>query len=134
MTSALHTSTVSGSVGEATAGLRHGLEGRGIELFAVIDHGAGALSAGLELGDEVVVIFGNPALGTHLMRDVREIGLELPLRILLWDDHGLTKATYTDPHVYTERFGLKNSDSFLDVMGSLLKSLVVELGADAEQA
>ena len=59
------------------------LERRGVRLFAVIDHADAAREAGLALPDEVVVIFGNPALGTKLMQHNARAGIDLPLRILI---------------------------------------------------
>jgi uncharacterized protein (DUF302 family) len=127
MASDLRTSVVEGTVQDAVTALQRALESRSIEVFAVIDHGASAQSAGLELGDEVVVIFGNPTVGTKLMQAEREVGLDLPLRILVWDDGGTTKATYSDPHAFASEYGLESSETILDGMSSLLAALVREL-------
>jgi uncharacterized protein (DUF302 family) len=52
-------------------------------LFARIDHAAGARAVGLALGDEVVLVFGNPQAGTPLMQADPLVGLDLPLRVLV---------------------------------------------------
>src|SRR6516162_8788704 len=59
---------------------------KGIEVFAHIDHAAGAKQVGLPLRPTQVLIFGNPKAGTPLMQDRRTIGLDLPLRALVWED------------------------------------------------
>ena len=66
-------------------------------MFARIDHAAGAHESGLELEDEQVILFGNPRSGTPLMQDDRRIGIELPLRILLWRDGADVHIGYADP-------------------------------------
>jgi uncharacterized protein (DUF302 family) len=68
---------------------------KGIELFAHIDHAAAARKAGLALRPTQVLIFGNPKAGTPLMQNRQTIGLELPLRILVWEDEtGKVWLTY----------------------------------------
>jgi uncharacterized protein (DUF302 family) len=59
---------------------------KGIEVFAHIDHAAGAREVGLPLRPTQVLIFGNPRAGTPLMQRRQTIGLDLPLRALVWED------------------------------------------------
>ncbi len=87
--------------------LMSALDGTGITVFACIDHAAGAASAGMSLRPTTVVIFGNPAAGTPLMQSDQRIGLDLPLKALVWEDaDGRTWLTYTDPAWLAERYGL----------------------------
>ncbi|WP_243063910.1 DUF302 domain-containing protein [Humibacter sp. RRB41] len=74
-----------GSVADAVQSLERELSTRGIQIFARIDHAGGARAVGLELADEVVLVFGNPAVGTSLMQQDPIAGLDLPLRMLVWD-------------------------------------------------
>jgi uncharacterized protein (DUF302 family) len=68
---------------------------KGIELFAHIDHAAGARQVGLPLRPTQVLIFGNPKAGTPLMQGRQTIGLDLPLRALVWEDEkGKVWLTY----------------------------------------
>jgi uncharacterized protein (DUF302 family) len=68
---------------------------KGIELFAHIDHTAGALKVGLPLRPTQVLIFGNAKAGTPLMQARQTIGLDLPLRVLVWEDEaGKVWLTY----------------------------------------
>ena len=71
---------------------------KGLKLFAVIDQAAEAKTAGLELRDTTLVIFGSPAAGTPVM-DARPLAaLDLPLKVLVWaGDDGRTQVSYYDP-------------------------------------
>ncbi|HEY1529412.1 MAG TPA: DUF302 domain-containing protein [Galbitalea sp.] len=120
--------SIPGSVAEAVTELTKMLEDRDLEVFAVIDYGVGAAKAGLQLGDEVVVLFGSPMVGTRLMQEDRRVGLDLPLRMLLWDDGGATQATYAAPRTLAANCDL-HSSQVLDGMSALMESLVGELAA-----
>jgi uncharacterized protein (DUF302 family) len=124
MTGELKVATVSRPVAETVASFTDALAERGIQVFATIDHGAGATQVGLELGDEVVIIFGNPAVGTKLMQADREVGIELPLRILVWSESGTTRVGYSDPHELAARYDLASASAVLDGLSGLLEQLV----------
>jgi uncharacterized protein (DUF302 family) len=68
--------------------LRALLTEKGIELFAHIDHAEAAKKVGLSLRPTQVLIFGNPKAGTPLMQSRQTVGLDLPLRALVWEDEG----------------------------------------------
>jgi uncharacterized protein (DUF302 family) len=80
--------TIPGARGAAETAerLKALLAQKGIELFADIDHAAGAHNAGLPLRPTRVLIFGNPKAGTPLMQGRQTLGLDLPLRVLVWED------------------------------------------------
>lgn len=82
------------------------LDARGITRFAVVDHRAAAESVGLTLRDTTVVIFGNPKGGTPVMEAVPTAALDLPLKILVWDDAGQTKVSYLDPRALAARYDI----------------------------
>jgi uncharacterized protein (DUF302 family) len=84
------------------------LAAKGVKLFAVIDHSGEAHNAGLELRETKVVIFGAPAAGTPVMQAVPVAALDLPLKVLVWDDEGQTKLTYTAPAALAARYGLSD--------------------------
>ncbi len=73
------------------------LAARGIRVFAVIDQRAAAADVGLELRETVLVIFGNPAAGTPVMVFAPLAALDLPLKVVIWDDDGQTKVSYYSP-------------------------------------
>lgn len=79
---------------------------RGLRLFAVIDHSGEAAAEGLELRETKVVIFGSPQAGTPAMVAQPLAALDLPLKVLVWDDAGRTTLTYTAPAALAARYGL----------------------------
>jgi len=79
---------------------------RGIKVFAVIDQAAQARQVGLELRDTVLVIFGNPVAGTPVMAAEPLAALDLPLKILVWDDNGQTKVSYYAAATLAARYSL----------------------------
>jgi len=80
---------------------------RGLTVFARIDHAAGAAQVGLPLGPTELLIFGNAKGGTPLMQLGRTIGIDLPLKALVWgDDTGKTWLSYNDPAWLARRHAL----------------------------
>src|SRR5258706_8660913 len=80
---------------------------RGMTAFAHIDHAAGAVAVGLALRPTELLIFGNAKGGTPLMQSVQTIGIDLPLRALVWQDaSGRTWISYNDPSWLAKRHGL----------------------------
>jgi uncharacterized protein (DUF302 family) len=83
------------NVTETVRRLKALLAQKGIGLFAHIDHAAAAREVGLSLRPTQVLIFGNPKAGTPLMQSQQAIGLDLPLRVLAWEDEaGRAWLTY----------------------------------------
>jgi uncharacterized protein (DUF302 family) len=117
------------SVAETVDRLRRLLERRSITVFATIDHAAGARDVGLELPDEVVVVFGDPRAGTPLMAADPAVGIELPLRVLVWDDRGTTMVGYDDPTALADRYRLDGLQGRLERMRALVAELVSEAAA-----
>lgn len=91
------TKEAAGSVAAVVERLTGLLEERKITVFAVIDQAAAARSVGQELRDTVLVVFGNPAAGTPVMAAAPLTALDLPLKVLIWDDGGRTTVSYRDP-------------------------------------
>jgi uncharacterized protein (DUF302 family) len=79
---------------------------RRMTLFAVIDQRAAAREAGLDLRETTLVIFGSPAAGTPVMDAVPLSALDLPLKVLIWDDAGQAKVSYYAPALIAGRHGL----------------------------
>ena len=80
---------------------------RGMTVFARIDHAAGATAAGLSLPPTEVLIFGNAKGGTPLMQSAQTIGIDLPLKALVWQDPiGDTFLSYNDPAWLAKRHGV----------------------------
>jgi uncharacterized protein (DUF302 family) len=81
---------------------------KGMKLFAVIDQRAEADQAGLKLRETVLVMFGSPVAGTPVMDAAPLAALDLPLKVLVWDDGGQAKVTYTAPEALAARYGLSS--------------------------
>lgn len=107
------------------------LAGRGTKVFARIDHAAGARNAGLELADEELVIFGDPQVGTLLMRADPTVGYELPLRLLIWDAGGQTMIGYRRPTELRDDFALGDQLEILRRMANLLEQITAEVARPA---
>lgn len=71
---------------ETLTRLRNTAQERGFKIFTEIDHAEAAQEAGLEMNPATVVIFGNPKIGTGVMKQVPEMAVVLPIRILVWQD------------------------------------------------
>jgi uncharacterized protein (DUF302 family) len=79
---------------------------KGLELFTVIDHSGAAHANGLQLRDTKVIVFGSPLAGTPVMDAHPLAALDLPLKLLVWDDAGQTRVSYTAPAALAARHGL----------------------------
>jgi uncharacterized protein (DUF302 family) len=82
---------------------------RGMTIFATIDQRQAAQSAGQELRQTILVLFGNPAAGTPVMDAEPLAGLDLPLKLLVWDDEGRTRVSYLTPAALAARYALSPS-------------------------
>lgn len=102
------TKTASGSVDAAVDRLVQLVRDRGMTVFATIDHSGEARAHGLELRDTKLVIFGSPTGGTPVMQASPLAALDLPLKVLVWDDGGRTKVSYTDPETLAARYHLSS--------------------------
>ena len=94
-------------VDETVRRLEEIMRGKGLTVFARIDHRSGAGDVGLEMQDEQVLIFGNPRAGTPLMVSRPLVGLDLPLRVLVWrGPDGRVWASYQDSAFVARRYAL----------------------------
>jgi uncharacterized protein (DUF302 family) len=83
------------------------VKAKGMTVFARIDHAAGAAGVGLSMRPTEVLIFGNAKAGTPLMQSVQTMGIDLPLKALVWQDAaGTTWLSYNDPGWLAQRHGL----------------------------
>jgi len=80
---------------------------KGMTVFAHVDHAAGAAAVGLQLRPTDLLIFGNARGGTPLMQAVQTVGIDLPLKVLVWQDAaGKTWLSYNDPGWLAARHGV----------------------------
>jgi len=100
---------------------------RGAAIAAKVDHAAAAKANGLELKPATVVIFGNPKLGTPLMQSSPTAGLDLPMRVLVWEDAtGAVMVGYWAPTKLAEAHGIKDRDQIVKTMASALDAITNE--------
>lgn len=112
------------SVAQTLDRLSDGLKSRGIAIVARVDHAAAAEKAGLSLKPTQVLIFGNPKLGTPLMQSNRKVGLELPMKILAWeDDNGQVWVAYAKPQFLQSTFAVTGRDAVFQQMTNALNAL-----------
>lgn len=112
------------SVKETIDRLATELEKRGMKVAARIDHAAGAKSAGMEMPPTEVVMFGNPRLGTPLMLSAPSIAIDLPMRMVAWQDKaGKVWIGYTSPDMLKQRYGIMDRDEQFKAMSGALDAL-----------
>jgi uncharacterized protein (DUF302 family) len=101
------------------------VQGKGIKVFAVIDHSGEAERVGLQLRDTKLIVFGSPKAGTPVMVAAPLAALDLPIKILVWDDDGRTRVSYTAPDTLAARYELGDDlAAALAVIGPLTDALV----------
>lgn len=111
------------SVADAVARLEHAIVGAGMKVFARIDQAHEANAVGLAMRPMVLLLFGNPTGGTPLMVAHPTVGIDLPLKALVWENEiGETWLTYNTPALLEERHGLERAlASKLAPAGELLE-------------
>ena len=103
----LITMTSNHSVKETLDRLEASLRGNGVTVFARIDHAAGAASVDMALPPTELIIFGQPKAGTPLMQAQQSVGIDLPLKMLAWQDaDGKNWLAYNDMAWLAKRHGL----------------------------
>jgi uncharacterized protein (DUF302 family) len=94
------------SVDQTVEKLESILRARGLVLFALVDHRAEAAKVGMKMPPTKLLIFGSPKAGTPLMLAAPSVAIDLPLKILVWEDtEGRTWVSYNSPAYLQERHG-----------------------------
>jgi uncharacterized protein (DUF302 family) len=94
------------SVAETVARFNEVVATKDMMVFAVINHSGEAGGPGLDLPETRVTIFGSSGESMAVMESAPLMALELPLKVLVWEDEGLTRVSYTAPETVAERYGL----------------------------
>jgi uncharacterized protein (DUF302 family) len=95
------------SVDETVEKLKGILQEKGVTLFALVDHSGEAEKAGLKMRPTKLLIFGNPKGGTPVMVTAPSAAIDLPLKILVWEDAaGKVWASYNSPSYLQQRHGI----------------------------
>lgn len=102
-------------------------KGKGMTIFARINHAAGAAKVGQALRPTEVLIFGNPKGGTPFMQCAQTIGIDLPLKLLVWqDEDGKVWLAYNDPAYIAKRHDGKDCDPVVERLTNNLAAFVAE--------
>jgi uncharacterized protein (DUF302 family) len=121
---ALHTVPSAFDVRQTMDRLIAAVTERGITVFARIDHAKGAAEVGMDLRPTEVLVFGSPRAGTPLMQHNQKVGLDLPLKVLVWQDEtGRVWLTYDEPRRLAERHGLRPDEPSLAKLAEALHLL-----------
>lgn len=111
------------SVKETVDRLAAALKDKGITPVARVDHAAAAKDVGLELKPTEVLLFGNPRLGTPLMQANRLVAIDLPMKVLVWEDNaGKVWLGYTPPETLKMRYKIEGRDDVLKTMAGALEA------------
>jgi len=95
------------SVDETVSRLKTILQLKGVTLFALVDHSGEAEKAGMKMRPTKLAVFGSPKAGTPLMLAAPSSAIDLPLKILVWEDsQGRVWISYNSPEYLKERHGL----------------------------
>ena len=93
-------------------------------VFARIDHAGGAALVGLKLAPTELIIFGNARGGTPLMQSVQTVGIDLPLKVLVWEDAaGKTWLSYDEPSWIARRHNVRNAEQLVSKMAAALRTI-----------
>jgi uncharacterized protein (DUF302 family) len=113
---------------ETTDRLEAHIRAKGLAIFARIDHAADAAEVGLPLRPTELIIFGNARGGTPLMQSAQTAGINLPLKILVWQDAANNKTwiSYNKPGWIAQRHGVAGVESTIDKMADLLAAIAKE--------
>ncbi len=110
--------------------IREAIDARPLNLFGEVPHSKGAKKAGLELAPSTLFIFGNPKGGTPLMARNPEIGIELPLKIHVFEKDGAVMISYTDIASIVESYGGDASALPTPKIAEMLEGLVGSVVAE----
>ena len=106
------------------ARLETAVTAKGFTVVARINHADAAAKVGERLRPTELIIFGNPKVGTALMQSEQTAGLDLPIRVLVWETaDGKVWLGYNDPAYLTERHGIGDRQAVVDKMAAALANL-----------
>ncbi len=96
---------------------------KNIGVFSTIDHNENAMKVGLSLRPEKLIMFGSPIVGTHLMEENPDVGIELPSKILIYQENNVVYIVHIDFDSLKKEFNLSKSMEFVNKLNSLVAEL-----------
>lgn len=134
--SALITEEVPGTVATAYARIKGNVEAdAGLNVIAEVNHTTNAAGVGLDLRPTQLIIFGSPEVGTQLMQVDQRIGIDLPLKALVWEDEDNdTQVSFYNASTLTDRYDINGMDELVDNVNSKLATITTTNERDEELA
>jgi uncharacterized protein (DUF302 family) len=112
------------SVKETGDRLENVLQEKGMTIFNRIEHSASAKKVGIELAETELIIFGNPKVGSPLMKCELSVAIDLPQKALIWEDKDQqTWISYNDPKYLQKRHSIANCDELVSKIGNALAGI-----------
>ena len=100
------------------------LNEKGMTVFKIISHSEGASSVGIELRETELFIFGNPKVGSPLMKCQQSVAIDLPQKALIWkDENSRVWISYNDPEYLKERHNITGCEEILSKIGKALSGI-----------
>ena len=109
---------------ETVVALQKELNSRGITVFATIDHQAAAKAVGENMQPATVLIVGNPKVGTALMQENPRLAIELPLKILIYDENKTVKIRYEKIAAIAKKYDIKQNFATAEKIDSAMQQLI----------
>ena len=111
------------SYADTVARLTQAIGAAGNTMFASIDQSAAARSAGMNLRPTTLLVFGNPKGGTPLMEAVPLAALDLPLKLVVWEDDSGVCVAFTPVAAISRRYGITGKDALIAKLEQALETL-----------
>ncbi len=111
------------SYADTVAELTKALSASGNTIFTTIDQAAAAVGVGMTLRPTTLIVFGNPKGGTPLMEAFPLVALELPLKLLVWDDNGIVSVAYVPMSAIAAQYNVRGMDARIEAMDRALDTL-----------
>lgn len=116
-------STSSGDFAATLARAREAITGKGLKIMAEVDHAANAKTVGATLAPTTLLVFGNPKAGTQLMLSQRSVAIDLPMKLLVWQDDAGVHVAYNDPAHLAARHSIADKDPLVGKMQGALAGI-----------
>jgi uncharacterized protein (DUF302 family) len=118
------------TIGETVERLKKDIADKGIKFFSEIDQSKLAADAGIKLQPSVLLIFGNPPLGTQFIAANANAGLDWPVRLLVFEnENGEVWSAYTDFDWIAQRHGINNRKDQFEMASSVIASITSSVRA-----
>lgn len=99
------------------------LKTKDLNVFSKIDHQAGAKKAGMQLGPSTLIVFGNPKIGTQLMQVDARFGLELPMKLHIYEMNNKVIISHQDIKAVSRNYNLSEASPVLDKVSNMFKAM-----------